>query len=158
MTSTQDCFWGNRCQGNWGNGGRLGECQSHRWMNAQRCSLLLPRGLWCVIVCGWVGDCVIACNYALSGSLGGLLLNLHLLTNELPGSQAKGFKAGSVQIPFKTITKTTRLTFNVDLEGFQECVKDESVIHKRHIASDLMQLIRGWHMFPSFMRCKGLSA
>lgn len=101
--------------------------------------------------CVCVGDCVIARNYALSGSLGGLLLNLHLLTNEFPGSQAKGFTAGSAhfcKIPFKTITKTTRLTSNVDLEGFQERVKDESVIHKRHIASDLMQLIRGWHMFP----------
>lgn len=112
---------------------------------------LCPGAWWCMIGCGLVGDCVIACNYALSGSLGGLLLNLHLLTNELHGSQAKAFKGGSAhfcKIPFKTITRTTQLTSNVDLQGFHERVKDEPVIHKRHIASDLMQLIRGWHMFP----------
>lgn len=36
-------------------------------------------------------------------------------------------------------------------------VKDEPVFHTRHIASDLTQLIRGWHV-SSLMRSNSLSA
>lgn len=50
-------------------GGRPGESQSHRWMDTQRCSLLLPGGLCeCVCSCERVCDYhVIACNYVLGG-------------------------------------------------------------------------------------------
>lgn len=98
-----------------------------------------------VCVCGHV----IACNYVLTGSFGSTL-KLHLLTNELPDSQLKGLQAGAAQfckILFKTTT-TTQLSSNVELEGFQKSVKDEPVMYKRHVASDLRQLIRGWQMFP----------
>lgn len=39
-------------------GGRPGERQSHRWMDTQRCSLLLPRGP-CVLVCVCVRECML---------------------------------------------------------------------------------------------------
>lgn len=73
--------------------GRPGESQAHRWMDTQRCSLLLPRGP-CVYACMRVHKymLIIMLLHVIMfwvAVLSTLSVSLHLLTNELSIKHSK---------------------------------------------------------------------